>query len=136
MPIIGMNYTKIQAERNTKAEPVAEVKVNIAPKINEVRKIALPALGIKDDVLNISFTFDTTFDPKIGQVMIEGNIIYRTENMKDLLNTWKKKKALPPENQIEIVNHLFRKLTILILQLTDNLGLPPILNLPRIEPQR
>lgn len=131
MPIIGMTYTKINGER--KKGPKGSVKVNTAPNITDVKKTEITGLGKKVDALTVKFSLNSSFEPDIGIINIEGEILYKVDNVTKIINFWKKNKKLPQENQIEILNHIFRKVGIQALQLSDILQLPPTLNMPRIK---
>lgn len=132
MPIIGLNYTKINAERKS-VKKVTGIKINTVPKITDVKKTTLVGLGKGAEALTIGFEIESKFDPAIGNIEIVGNLLYSTNNSKKILSSWKKDKTLPKENHIEVLNHIFRKTTVQALQLADILQLPPPLNLPRIR---
>lgn len=131
MPIIGMTYTKINGER--KKRPTGSIRVNTTPNITDVKKTDITGLGKKVDALTVKFSLNSSFEPDVGIINIEGEILYKTDNVNKVLNFWKKNKKLPKENQVEILNHIFRKVSIQALQLSDTLQLPPTLNMPRIK---
>jgi len=142
MPIIGMNYRKVKAERGESLPQ--QVNINTSPRITDVKKDQIKGVGAAPiDILNVAFTFTSTIEPKAGTIEIDGNIFYRPAEKgkdKEILDSWKKKKAVPPEVNIEIINHIFRKTAVLALNISDALGLPPVVGLPRIvkqaEPER
>ncbi len=131
MAIVGMNYTKIQAERKTGVMGKTEIKTT--PKILDVVKAPLTGLGNKIDVLNIKFEFESIVEPEKGNINIEGAIIYRTDKIKEILKQWKKDETLPAEVHVEVINYLFMKVTVLALQLSDALQMPPVVGMPRVE---
>lgn len=129
MPVIGLNYTKITAERKGMAN---NIEINTTPKITDIKKTQLKGLGKDVDVLTIGFVFKSTFEPKVGEISVEGHVIYKTDRIKEILKTWKAKKELPMDEHIEIINHLFRKVSIQALNLADAMQLPPVVNFPKV----
>lgn len=137
MPIIGLNYTKITVERKASKDWHVE-KINTAPKITNVEKSEITGLGSDIGILLVHFAFETTYEPTAGNVTLEGSVIYKAASEKaekELLTTWKKKKTLPADVNAEVVNHLFRKVPVLSIQLADAVQLPPPFGAPRIKPQ-
>lgn len=129
MPIIGLNYTKIEAERKGS---VANTEINTTPKILDVKESKVQGFGKDLDVLLIDFQFWSEFKPDMGSINILGTLIYQSGKAKDILKTWKKDRKLPDEEQVEVVNHVFRKVSLEALHLADILQLPPVINLPKL----
>lgn len=134
MPVIGLNYTKILAERGSVA-PSGPVQINTSPQITDVEKTTLKGMGKDLDVLRVGFSYRSNFKPAIGSIEIEGNVVFQGSDseLKDALKHWKKEKKLPQEMGIEVINHIFRKVSVLGLQLSDALQLPPIIGVPRLK---
>lgn len=137
MPVLGLSYTKISAQRRNPEKAPTEVNINTTPKIVSVKKSALKGLGDKPaDLISIEFEVSSTFDPDLGEIAIEGAAAYvpgQGETSKAILDHWKKNKVLPPDAHVEVINHLFRKVLVLALQLADALNLPPVLNMPALK---
>ncbi|MBI4181749.1 MAG: hypothetical protein HY520_02170 [Candidatus Aenigmarchaeota archaeon] len=129
MPIIGLNFTAVQATRSNK--PVSgEIKVNSTPTITAVKEITMRSL--KDKAITMEFEFATDYQPDIGEIKLGGNIVFIADNNKDVLDQWGKEKTLPEDVSVEILNHLFRRCLVKIATLAEDLQLPPPLDIPRV----
>ncbi len=131
MGIIGISYTKILSER-TGSTNNKKVEISTAPLIKDVKESAFTVFGAEAPVLNINFIFKSTFKPSIGSIEMHGILIYKPENIDEILNTWKKSKKIPQKNQIELTNYIFTNVSIKALMISDLMQLPPIINLPHI----
>lgn len=132
MPIIGMSFRTVEAKRD-KDSVSAEINVNSTPKITSVKEINVPSLNKK--ALSLSFEFTSTYNPKVGEIKIGGEVLYLTDKNKSVLAAWKKDKKLPDEMRIDVLNHLFRRCMIRVSTLADDLQLPPPLPMPRVNPE-
>ena len=131
MPIMGMTYSKILAKKKDVSS--ANVQIKTAPEILDVAESKLTGMGPDTEVLIVSFRLASKFKPDIGSLEIEGKIIYNADNIAKILAAWKKDKALPAENHVEIINHIFRKVCVEALHISDVMQLPPVINLPKLE---
>ncbi|MEM7815773.1 MAG: hypothetical protein QXN71_01495 [Candidatus Aenigmatarchaeota archaeon] len=133
MPIIGMKLDSLEGKREKNA-PKGEIKVNSTPRIVSVKQIDLPAIGKK--VISLNFEFVTTYSPDIGQVKINGELLYTGENNLKIIKQWQSKKMLPENVNIEVLNHLFRSCLLKVANIADDLQLPPPLAMPRVAPKQ
>jgi len=131
MPILGLNYNKILAEKKDVSSSNVEIKT--APEIVSVEKTKLQGMGSDKEALIISFKFSSKFKPDIGKLEIEGKIIYSSEELDKILESWKKDKTLPAKTHVEVVNHIFRKVCVEALHISETMQLPPVVNLPKLE---
>ncbi len=131
MPIIGMNFKSMEAKREKKGAG-GEIKVNSTPKITGMKEMNIASLNKK--ALNMSFEFLTKYDPDIAEIRIGGEIVYLAEKNGPILNQWKKKKSLPENVSVEVLNHLFRRCLLKIAYMADDLQLPPPVQIPRVKP--
>ncbi|VVB59531.1 Uncharacterised protein [uncultured archaeon] len=137
MPIIGLNINKISAERKENAFLGKGLEIKTQPQITDVRETKLEGLSKENiDILSIGFAMSSTFNPDAGSILIEGSILYKSDKKDAILKEWKKAKALPSEDGVIVLNHIFNKASIIGLYLADLLSLPPIISLPRVEPRR
>ncbi|MDI6721689.1 MAG: hypothetical protein QMD85_04825, partial [Candidatus Aenigmarchaeota archaeon] len=94
--------------------------------------------GIKD-IISIEFLMTITYEPKIGQIDLYGEVLYQGENSKKILKTWKERKALDEEIALDIFNHIFRKCIIKAFSIAEDVRLPPPITVPVMvkgEPQK
>lgn len=132
MPIVGYNISSIVAER--RALPAKKININSTPRITSVEDRIVPIT--KRDTLAIGFEFLTTYSPNIGQIKINGELLYVGKDMKDILTFWKNKRSLPKEVDIVVKNFLFRKCLTLGVNLSEQLQLPPPLMFPMLAPKK
>ena len=126
MPILGISYNKINAEK--KSKPLT-TNIRTTPKIVDVKKTKIAET--KQDVLNISFSLQTDYG-EYGSINIEGNIIYMGNNIEQADKEWQENKKLPIDTEIELKNYIIRKVVVQSLYISDLLNMPPVIELPRI----
>lgn len=134
MPVVGMNFTRLEAKRGKGSTGGGEIKVNSTPRITEVKEITLSNLDKK--ALSLNFEFVTEYAPDIGEIRLEGNILFLAEKNSPILEQWKKDKSLPEEVSVAVLNHLFRRCLIKISTMADDLQLPPPIQIPLVRPKK
>jgi hypothetical protein len=133
MPIIGFSLSGIDAKKfDIKADKA--ININSTPRITETKEIALP--NLKKKALSMDFEFLTTYDPKIGEIKVNGNLILLTEKNEPVLAQWKKNKSIPQDVSVEVLNHLFKKCLLKSTNIAEDLQLPPPLQFPLIKPKQ
>ncbi len=132
MPVVGLNFTHLEAKRGEET-PKGEITVNSTPKILEVKDVTLTNLGKKG--LSLTFEFLTSYAPNVGEIRLKGSILFLDDKPQDILEKWKKDKALPEEVSVQVLNHLFRRCLIKIATMADDLQLPPPIQLPLVKPK-
>ncbi|MCK4669619.1 MAG: hypothetical protein KAT43_00325 [Nanoarchaeota archaeon] len=142
MSIIGFSFAKINAEKNEGVKGRINIKNNITVK--NVSAHAL-AFGGKDNKgLRIDFEYESVYEPKLGKIVIESNIMSMLpEKEVDKINSeWKKSKVLPDELMRSMFGFVMRKCSIKALNLAEDLNLPSPVPMPRVasgpgpEPQK
>ncbi len=130
MGIISISYNKLNVSKT--GNTGQKLSINTMPKIEDVKTGNLNAFGNKSDILNIRFSFISTFEPDVAKLEIEGTIIYTGKDNKKSLETWTKSKSMPEDEHIEIINYLFKTAGIKALQLSEMAGIPPVIALPKV----
>lgn len=136
MPFIGFNFDKISAERTSE-----EFKGNINVKHNlniiDVNEEKV-SLDKKQEVLKFTFEFLLKYEPNFGSVRIEGHLLFleNQKMMKEILQSWKKDKKIPPEIMQGLFNTILAKANIKALQLTQDINLPPHIPMPRLDQRK
>lgn len=130
MPVIGFAFNAMEGKRE-KVQPSGEIKVNSTPKVTDVKEITLP--NFKEKALAISWEFATTYEPNIGTLKITGELLYLAKGNKPVLAEWRKRKALPDQESVEVLNHLFRRCLLKASNIAEDLQLPPPLNFPIVK---
>jgi len=127
--IVGFGIKSISAER--KNVPKGRIDINSTPKILSINKSKVGFLK-KEKPLNVNFQFITRYEPNIGEIRIDGSLLYVGKKMKDTLKSWEKEKKIPKDVDMEIKNFLFRKCLTIGVNLSENMQLPPPLIFPRV----
>jgi len=123
----------MESRKSDKPQPGGEIKVNSTPKITDVKEISIQNLGKKS--LSMDFEFLTSYEPEIGKITIEGNLLFLADSNEAVLKQWKKDKSLPEDVSVQVLNHLFRKCLIKMATMADELQLPPPIQIPRVKPK-
>jgi len=132
LTIIGYSFKSINAERKeVKKGSFTRININSTPKIVSVREKNVPFMQNKNSLV-IDFNFTTTYEPKVAEFSISGEVIYSTNDTKKAMKIWNKDKTLPEEIDNEIKNFLLRKCITLGINLSESLQLPPPLSFPVI----
>ena len=91
MPVIGLKFDSMESKRNKSAAGL-DVKVNSTPKILDAKEITVPTLEKK--ALSLTFEFKTVYEPDVGEIKIEGELLFLAEKNAEILKQWKKNKNL------------------------------------------
>ncbi len=133
MPVIGLNFTSINARIDEK-KLGADVDVNSTPEIKNIAKKDIRLAGVKD-VLSIEFDFATKYTPDIGEIQITGEVLYQTDEAEKILEMWEGKQ-LEAKMTIDVLNAVFRKCITKAVQIADDLRLPPPLTFPTVKSEK
>ena len=130
MPILSVSISKLEAER-TGTAPRVEVKLQ--PEIVSVETSKLEGIAKKpQDVLNVGFSFNVKFNPEVGRLRLEGNVLYLDSSVNKIYSEWQKSKKLPDGVHTEVMNAVFRNVIPKAMFVSNELQLPPILPIPRV----
>ena len=143
MEVIGLNFTKISAERMPQV--VQETTINSNVEFTECTKETLDFLKDKDGI-RISFRFTISYAPreaketkkegKNGEVLFEGQLLLAAEKetAKEIWKSWKKKE-IPITIKVPLFNLILKKCTAKALDFEDLVGLPAHIPLPQLTPK-
>ena len=133
MTIVKINLFKVHAERNLKARP-GQVKINNNVSIKELEDLSFEADGKKG--LKFNFSFNCLYGPDLGQIDVEGQVLYLNEAKKidEIRKAWDKEKRVPMDVMEEIINASLHKGNIQAIKISEDVGLPSPLPLPKIRP--
>ncbi len=135
MPIIGFNFDKITVEKKDKITGKFNIKNDVGIKSVEQEQLVLKG---SEDVLKFGFEYKIDYEPKIGSIVLKGHILYMddTKIIKEVLKEWKKNKKVLPTLTPLLINAVLHKSSIKALELSQDVNLPPHINLPRIQPKQ
>jgi len=129
MPIVGFYIKDLAAHRRN----LPKDKIDINTSVN-LLSINETSVGIKkkEKALDISFEFFTKYEPNVGEIRLEGHVMYIGEKVDDTLKLWRKEKKILPEVDVEVKNFLFRKCMTIEINLAEEMSLPPPLMFPTV----
>ena len=136
MAIIGFDLNKIMVERTGNVS--GEIKINNNVAIKEIDKIGVPIKREDQEGLRFGFEFTSNYEPKVGSVIIKGNVVV-VENKKkaeDILKQWKKEKKAESDVMTAVLNMVLEKCNIEALILSRDVNLPPSIPLPKVKPKK
>ncbi|MEM4703193.1 MAG: hypothetical protein QXP53_01785 [Candidatus Pacearchaeota archaeon] len=133
MVIVGFSLKKILAE---KFEPIkGKLKVDVKMSIRDITKEEIK-VGAQE-AIKISFSFSILYDPKIADLILEGELIFVDDpkKIKKILDSWKEKKV-DEEIRVNVFNFLMNRCNIKALAIEEELNLPFHLPLPRVKQEK
>ncbi len=133
MPILGFNFNKITVERKTAAKGKVGVSNNI--KLKGVEEAKLKSKDGKQSSIKVDFEFVSKYEPKLGEISLDGSLVYMgdAEKLKDAPKMFKKEKKLPPEIVAQVMNTVLARCHIQALMESQAVGLPSPIALPRVK---
>ena len=135
MPVVGFNFDKFHVERKKPLE--APLNVDTGMKIVDIKQEEIPLSGDKTQtVMKVDYEFSVRYDPKQAEILIEGHLMFLEEKDKlvKMIAEWKKTKKFEPKATQLIMNNVLLRCNIKALLLGQELGLPPHIRLPMIQP--
>lgn len=132
MPIIGFNFDKIEVERKKPVTDKIEIKNNLGIKDVDIEKLPVENIG---EVLKFMFEFALVYEPDVGNISINGTILYSgdSKELKDIHKEWKKNKKIDTKLLEVLLNNVLYKCHVKALTLAQEVNLPAHLNLPSIK---
>ena len=132
MTVLNIAFTKIYAEKVHGAH--GQVKVNTNVGVKSVEKSELELASVKQPTARFEFEFKVSYEPKIGEIGILGEVIWvdSKENILALLDNWKKSKKIDQKILLGILNRILAKSHIEALILSKELNLPAPVQLPKV----
>ena len=131
--IVGFGFKKLSAERNESAKGKIDINNNVT--IKEVQQDNLSLGKDKQDVLKFIFEFTSKYEPSVGTILFEGELLYMEEQkkVKEILASWKKDKKVPKELMAGLLNAILSKCNIQALILSQEVNLPPPIPMPKVQ---
>jgi len=132
MVLIAINFTKLSANRDKPAK--GEVTINSNLSLTDVNVSTIKG-NTQQATLTYKFKFTTNFDPKVGQIELEGDSIYLepAKKAKEISENWKKTKKIPKEELAGVMNSILQKSHVEAILISRSVGLPPPIQLPKVR---
>lgn len=132
MKILGFNFTKINIEKYKDSLKDLQIKNEVdIPDITEVKQ---DFFKTDEEMLGVKFTYNIIYSPEIAKIQTEGTMLVSLDSKtaKEILKEWKKKE-LPEDFRISLINVIFRKAGLKALELEDEMNLPLHMQLPTLK---
>lgn len=132
MAIVGFSFTKILAKKTAPLKGKVSITNNIMLSGIEDANLSMAK---EKKGLRIKFSFESTYEPRIGLLHFEGEVITLEDAKKadEIMKDWEKKKSLPKEIVAPMLNHILEKSNIQALIMSRDLGLPSPIQLPKVN---
>jgi len=132
MAILNFGFTKILVEKIGKVSK----QVNIKSGMNIVSVSESDMIdATKQKAFLIKFSFETKYEPKIGNINLEGELLYLAdvETAKTISAAWDKNKSLPKDIALKVFNKILHNCNVEALLLSREINLPSPIQLPKIK---
>ena len=133
MAIVGINFTRINAERE--GSPTGQININNNVVLNDVKEIDVNLAQNPEKGLLVRFNYSCQYNPKVGRITIEGDVvcIEPAEKIKSAVETWSKDKKVDADISKQVLSQVLNKCTVQAIVLSRDIGLPAPVPLPRIQ---
>lgn len=132
MRFAGLTYTKINIEKKENTHEDIKVETNI--NISDIKKTEVRGFEIKEDLINVKFSYIVRYAPDFAELVFEGNILFSMDQKesKEILKEWENKKILN-SFKLALFNIILKKSNLKALQLEEDLNLPLHIPFPSIN---
>jgi hypothetical protein len=136
MAVVGFNFSKIAAEKHNIAAKGIKVRNDLNMK--DVQELGIAFGKEKQPTLKLKFEFKSIYEPKVGEILIEGEVLYLQEAKKltEIMDSWKKSKRLPNDVIPAIMNQIITKCSIQAINLASDMGIPSPIPLPKVTAKK
>lgn len=131
--IIGFGFTKLSAEKNDIVKGKLDVNNNVS--IKDVKEDSFNFGKDKQSIIKFIFEFVSKYEPAIGTIQFEGEVLYLEEpkKIKEILSSWKKDKSVQKEIMEGMLNTILTKCNVQALIMSQEVNLPPPIPMPRVQ---
>jgi len=133
MATVGFNFTKVLAHRKSGVKGKISINNNISVKKVEEHNLVMGK--DKQPGLKFTFEFKSVYKPAIGEILLEGDLVFLDEEkkIKEVLAMWKKDKKVPEDIMKNLLNNVLNRCNIQALIMSQYANLPAPIPLPKVE---
>lgn len=133
MTIVGFNFTKMLVEKSSNAKGQINISNNVA--IKEAKEIDVSLGSASQKAVRFDFEFISSYDPNLGKILLEGEIVYMEDEkkVKEVIESWEKNKKVPTELMTQLLNNILNKCNVQALIMSRDINLPPPIPLPKVQ---
>jgi hypothetical protein len=134
MTVVGVHIRKITAEKNIKSG-ADKVGINNNISVKDITERDFSMGNTKQKGLRFSFVFKCKYTPDVGNIDLEGDVLYLGEEevAKRITKEWKDKKKVAGEIMEPVLNSALNKCNIEALKISQDINLPSPIPMPRLE---
>ena len=134
--IVGFGFTKLSAEKKEAAKGKIDINNNVS--IKDIKEDSFSFGSNKQNVIKFIFEFTSKYEPSVGNILFEGELLYMEDpkNTKEILISWKKEKKIPKEIMGGLLNTILTKCNVQALILSQEVNLPPPIPMPKVQLQQ
>ena len=127
MATAGFGFTRISVEKKENIKGKINIKNNVA--IKEIERTEVSFGKSMQPVLKFIFEYRSDYEPGIGSIVLEGNLLDVQDDklIDDVIRVWKKDNITP------IINNILTRCNVESLLLSREVNLPPPIPLPKVE---
>lgn len=132
MPVVGINFHSIKAER--KREVKGNLKINNTPRIENIGKKELKE--VSKTALSLEFEYKCEYldefgdNPPKASIQMKGEILFITDNLEEIIKKWEEDKNIPEKVALPVLNNILRKCIRRGIEISEDLQLPPPIKFP------
>jgi hypothetical protein len=131
MAIVRTRLTKILASVNkSKKATSSSIEISNKNSIESVKKEKIKGIG---DVIEVEFSLETQYEPNIGNIEIEGTIVYHDKDLKKQIEEKDGKIVLLEDAFLEVNNTILAIGSVQSLLMAKEMNLPSPIQLPMVE---
>jgi|TARA_Y100000310_G_scaffold336536_1_gene421353 hypothetical protein len=130
--IVNFTLEKINCIKKAPLQGKIEAKNSI--KFLEILEEQVPEGMKKQGLVNFKFEYKIAYLPDIASIELVGivQLLTTNENKEEILKKWAKESKIDPSVSNGVVNFILTKCGIKALSLSQELGLPAHISLPKI----
>ena len=134
MAILNFGFTKILVEK--KSTSIKQINIQSGMNILDVSESEM-IKDAKQKAFNVKFAFEIKYEPGVGNINLEGELIFLAgENVsKEISEAWKKNKSLPKDIALSVFNKILHNCNVEALILSKEMNLPAPIQLPKVRAQ-
>lgn len=131
--IVGFGFTKLNAEKYEAAKGKIDINNNVT--IKDVLEDNFSFGKDKQSIIKFIFEFTSKYEPSVGAILFEGEVLYLEEpkKIKEILASWKKDKKISQELMTGLLNTILTKCNVQALILSQEINLPPPIPMPKVQ---
>ena len=129
MPVLDIVLNEINAERKDKIDKIEKASIGF-PKFEKMEKVE----GAKN-VMKIKFGLNIGYEPEAANVNLKGIVIYKTDKVDKVIESWKQDSKLEKEVGMEMLNMIYSTCLSKTIKIFEDMKLPvaALVNMPKIE---